>query len=97
MANYFLTLMIYVRLRNDGLVYRRDSSTSWEESTTLTLGDFPSNDDVIMKAPYGVDVLLNQPSLHPIFSNWVGQLRTLVVAAIDVNVYPFLACSDLAC
>ena len=64
--------MIYTRLRNDGLVYRRVSPTSWEESATLTLGDFPSNDDVIMKVPYGVDVLLNQPSLHPIFSNWVG-------------------------
>ena len=72
MANHFLTMMIRIRLKNGGMVYSRVNPTSWEESDTLILAGFPSNDDVIVKAPYGVDVLLHQPALHPIFSNWVG-------------------------
>ena len=29
-------------------------------------------DGVTIKIPYGVDVLLHRPALHPIFSYWVG-------------------------
>ena len=51
---------------NTGLVSREASITSWRE------GDHPSSDGVTIKIPYGVDVLLHRPALHPIYSCWVG-------------------------
>ena len=37
----------------------------------LALVGNPSSDGVMIKMPYGVDVL-HRPALHPIFSYWVG-------------------------
>ena len=37
----------------------------------LALDHHPSGDRIVIKMPYGVDVL-HQPALHPIFSYWVG-------------------------
>ena len=42
------------------------------EGASLALVGHPSSDGVTMKLPYGVDVLLHWPTLHPIFSYWVG-------------------------
>ena len=38
---------------------------------SLALVGHPTSDGVIIKMPYGVDVL-HRPALHPIFSYWVG-------------------------
>ena len=43
----------------------------WRE-VSLALLDHPCSDVITIKIPYGVDVLLYQPTLHPIFSYWVG-------------------------
>ena len=43
------------------------SLISWGEGASLALVGCPSNDDVTIKMPYGVDVL-HQPASHPIFS-----------------------------
>ena len=50
--------------------------TQWGQSSSkkgvcLTLVDYPSIDGFMIKIPYGVDVLLHQPALHPIISYWV--------------------------
>ena len=49
----------------------RVSLTSWRKGASLALVGHPSSDDVIIKMPYGLDVL-HQPSSQPIFSYWVG-------------------------
>ena len=41
------------------------------EGASLALAGHPSSDGVTIKIPYGVDDL-HHPSLHPIFSYWVG-------------------------
>ena len=38
-----------------------------EKASTALVGH-PSSDGVTVKIPYGLDVLLHQPALHPIFS-----------------------------
>ena len=48
------------------------SLTSWGEGASLALVGHPSSDGIIIKIPYGVDVLLRRPASHPIFSYWVG-------------------------
>ena len=55
-----------------GFVSSRVSLTWWGESASLALVGHPSSDGITLKIPYGVDVLLHQPALHPIFSYWVG-------------------------
>ena len=55
-----------------GLMSRGASLTSWGEVASLALVGHPSSDGVMIKIPYGVDVLLHEPGSHPIFSNWVG-------------------------
>ena len=45
--------------------------TSWGEGVSLALVGHPSSDGIMIKMPYGVDVL-HRPALHPIFSYWVG-------------------------
>ena len=57
---------------NTGLVSSRVSLISWGEGASLVLVDHPSSDGITMKILYGVDVLLNQPTSHPIFSYWLG-------------------------
>ena len=42
------------------------------EGASLALVGHTSSDGITIKIPYGVDVLLCQPALHPIFSYWVG-------------------------
>ena len=54
-----------------GLVFSRASLTSQGEGASLALVGHPSSDGVTIKMPYGVDVL-HRPTLHPIFSYWVG-------------------------
>ena len=57
---------------NTGLVSSGDILTSWGEGDSLALVGHPSSDSVTIKMPYGVDLLLHQPALHPIISFWVG-------------------------
>ena len=47
------------------------SLTSWEK-VSLALVGHPSSDGITVKIPYGVDVLLDLPASHSIFSYWVG-------------------------
>ena len=54
-----------------GLVSSGVSLTSWGEGASLALVGHPSCDRVMIKMPYGVDVL-HRPASHPIFSYWVG-------------------------
>ena len=44
------------------------SLTSWGEGVSLTLVGHPYNDGITIIIPYEVDVLLNRPALHSIFS-----------------------------
>ena len=46
------------------------SLTSRGEGASLALVVQPSSDGIMIKMPYGVDVLY-RPALHPIFSYWV--------------------------
>ena len=79
------------------------SLTSWGEGASLALVCHFSIVCVIIKMPYGVDVLLNRPPLHPIFSYLLDKTEsdfivrsvktglgrwTLVVAVIIVDIYP---------
>ena len=48
------------------------TSPSHGEKVPLALVDNPSSDGITIKICYGVDVLLHQPALHPIFSYCVG-------------------------
>ena len=57
---------------NTGLVSSGASLISWGEGASLALVGLASSDGVIIKMPYGVDVL-HQPASYPIFSYWVGQ------------------------
>ena len=54
---------IYSRSRGESHKF-----TSWGEGAFLALLGHLSSDGVMIKMPYGVDVLLHQPALHPIFS-----------------------------
>ena len=55
-----------------GRLFSKSASlTSWGEGASLVLVGHPSSDGVMIKMPYGVDVLHRPPS-HPIFSYWVG-------------------------
>ena len=44
------------------------SLTSGGECASVALVGHPSSDGVTIKMPYGVDLLLHQPALNPIFS-----------------------------
>ena len=57
---------------NTGLVSSRVSLTSWGEGTSLAFVGHPSSDSFTINIPYGLDILLDQPALHPYFSCWVG-------------------------
>ena len=56
---------------NTGLVSSGASLTSWGKDASLPLVGNPSSDAIMIKMPYGVDVL-HGPASHPIFSYWVG-------------------------
>ena len=58
------------KTKNTGLVSSMVSLTSWG-GVSLALVGHPSSNGVTMKIPYGVDVLLHRPDLHPIFSYWM--------------------------
>ena len=64
--------LVSPRYRNTGLVPSGVSLSSWGEGASLGLAGHPSSDGTMIKIPYGVDVLLRRPALHPIFSYWVG-------------------------
>ena len=68
--------MIYINSRNKetntGLVSSGVSLTLWGEGAYLALVGQPSSDGIIIKTPYGVDVLLHQPASQLTFSHWVG-------------------------
>ena len=55
-----------------GLVSSGVSLTLQGEGTSLALAGHPSIDDITIKIPYVVEVLLHQPVSHSIFSYWVG-------------------------
>lgn len=42
------------------------------EDGSLVFASLGSVDVVTIKIPHGVDILLYQPVLHPIFTYWVG-------------------------
>ena len=46
----------------------RASLTSWGEGGSLASVGHPSSDDVTIKIPYQVDVLLHRPAFYPIVS-----------------------------
>ena len=50
---------------------QRSQSYFVGEGSSLALVGYPSSDDVTIKIPYKVDVLLHRPSSHAIFSYWV--------------------------
>ena len=50
---------------------QRSQSYLMGEGASLALVGHPSSDGVMIKMPYGVDVL-HRPALHPIFSYWIG-------------------------
>ena len=50
----------------------RATLTSWGEGASLALVDHPSGDGVTIKILYSVDVLLQRPASHPIFSYWIS-------------------------
>ena len=52
------------RHRNTGLVSSGVSLTSWGEGASLDLVGYPSTDDITIKIPYGVDVLLGWLKLN---------------------------------
>ena len=54
------------------LVSSGASPTSWGEDASLALVGHPFSDAVTIEIPYGVDILLHRPALHPIFSYQVG-------------------------
>ena len=45
----------------------------WGEGASLAFVGHPSSDGIMTKIPYGIDVLLHRPALHPIFAYWVRQ------------------------
>ena len=45
-----------------------------EEGTSLILVGHPSSDDVQIKVPYGVNILLHPPASHPSFP--IGLVKT---------------------
>ena len=49
------------------------SLTSWK-GVSLALVGYPYSDAVIIKIPYGVDILLHRPALHSSFPN--GLVKT---------------------
>ena len=53
---------LYPRHWNTGLLSSRVSLTSWGEGASLALVGHPFSDGVMIKIPYGVDVLLRQPA-----------------------------------
>ena len=74
------------------------SLTSLGEGASLALVGSPSSVGVMIKMPYGVDVLHRTKSGLIVRSVETGLGRwTLVVAKISVHAYPFLAFSDLTC
>ena len=50
------------------------SPTSWGEGASLALVGHPSCYGIIIKIPYGVDVLLHRPALHSSFP--IGLVKT---------------------
>ena len=98
--------LVYVlspRHWNTGMVSSWASPASWGESASLALVGHPCSDGVMMKMPYGVDVL-HRPAWHSIFSYWLVKTESgfivrsvetglgrwmLVIAVISVDAYPF--------
>ena len=60
------------RVQDTGLACSGARFTSWGEGASLALVCHLSSDDITIKIPYGVDVLLHQLASHSIFSYWVG-------------------------
>ena len=58
------------------------SLTCWKEGISLVLVGNPSSDGVMLKMPYGVDVL-HWPALHPIFSFLLGWLKLNLALLLD--------------
>ena len=64
----------------------RVSLTSWGEGASLALVGHPSSDGIMIKIPYGVDVLLRQPALHP--SLPIGLVKTksdFIVRPVEIG------------
>ena len=65
MLNSKQSAKISPRHWNTGLVSSGVSFTSWWEGASLALLGHPSSDGITIKIPYGIDVLLHLPALHP--------------------------------
>ena len=74
MFNVCINYLFPPRHRNTGLLPSRASLTAWGEGASLALVGHPSSDGIMIKIPYGVDVLLHQLALHPSFP--VGLVKT---------------------
>ena len=61
-------------------------STYQGEDASLALVGHPSSDGIMKKIPHGVDVLLHQPTLHPIFP--IGLVKTqsdFIVTSVETD------------
>ena len=70
--HHYILILSSPRHWNPELVFSGVSLTSWGESVSLALVGYPSSVGVLIKTPYGVDVLLHRLFPHPILSCWVG-------------------------
>ena len=60
------------------------SLTSWGEGASLALVGHPSSDGVTIKILYGVDVLLQWPTSHPIIP--IGLFKTdFIVRSVETD------------
>ena len=52
----------------------------------LAMVGHASSDGMLIKIPFGVDVLLHRPALHPIFSYWVGKTKSdFIVRSVEMG------------
>ena len=74
------------RHSNPGLVSDGVSLALLGESASVAFVDHPFSDDISIKMPYGVDVLLHQPASHPIFSSWLVKTKSdFTVRSVDTG------------
>ena len=70
----YWTLYFTLRIWNNVMVLSRIGLAS-----SPALVDQPSGDDILIKIPYGVDVLLHRPALHLIFSYCIWLKLNLIL------------------
>ena len=71
--------------RNSRLVYSQVSLTSWGEDVPWALAGHSSSDGVTKKIPYGVNLLLHQPTSNLIFFCWVGYNWIWIIRSVETD------------